>query len=70
MSMFPVVHPKTAMHDAFFKFLILLKTAMHNHFINRTGKYTHKHRGCILFDIYESEIDSILFDLTNKHYMP
>ena len=59
MSMFPVVHPKTAMRDAVFIFnFIDLKTAMHNVFINRTGKYTHKHRGCILFDIYESEIDS------------
>ena len=57
--MFPVVQPKTAMRHAFF---YRYKTAMRNVFINRTGRHTHTNnfigRGHILFDIYESEIDS------------
>ena len=60
--MFPVVHPKTGMRDAFcfISNFIDLKTAMCNLFINRTGGYTHTNnyigRGRILFDIYESKI--------------
>ena len=59
-----VVHPKNAMCDAVFLIFtfIDLKTAMHNLFIFRTGRYTHGNnyigRGHILYDIYESEIDS------------
>ena len=43
MSMFPVVHPKTAMRNAFFFFFffnfIHLKTVMRNLFIKRAGRY-------------------------------
>ena len=57
--MFPVVHPKTAMGNAFFFFFFFLnfiniKTAMRNLFINRTRRYTHTNndigRGHIHFD--------------------
>ena len=50
LSMFPVVHPKTAMPEAVFFFFfffffnyyfIELKTAKRTLFINRTGRYTH-----------------------------
>ena len=63
MSMFQVVHPKTAMHDAIFIFYFIdLKAVIPNLFINKTGRYTHRNnyigRDCILYDIYESEIDS------------
>ena len=77
LSMFPVVHPKTAMHDAFFKFLNIWieKQQCVIFFINRRGRYTHTNnyigRGHILFDISftnKSETDSKIFDLTNKHY--
>lgn len=42
--MFPGAYPKTSMHDAFFKFLNVIdrKTALHNIFINRIVRYTHK----------------------------
>ena len=70
-SMFPVVHPKTAMHDVVFTFnFINRKTAMRNLFINRTGRYTHTNnhidRGPTLFVISFAEISqkkTQIFDL-------
>ena len=54
--MFPVVHPKTAMRNAVFIFnFIDLKTAMHNVFIKRTGKYTHTNIGVVSFLIFMSQ---------------
>ena len=41
VSIFPEVHPKNAMRDTFFVFYFInIKTAMRNHFINRTRRYT------------------------------
>ena len=51
LSMFPVVHPKTAMRYAFFfKFSILLieKQQWTIFFIDRTARYTHPNNNILL----------------------
>ena len=75
--MFLVVHPKTAMHDAFFYFnFINRKIAICNFFINRRGRHTYKNNyiGRVTsFLVFLSHLTCLSLkqtqkiDLTNEH---